>query len=310
MKGSIHNIGTNHWAVMFDLLADPKVLDPKTGKPKRRQKRVVVRGTEQDAAKKLNELVGSVHRNEFVEPSKLTVGEWLTEWLDKVIRLKSKNTYKTFHHRATMRIIPRIGDKRLQALRASDLLAFFEELTADGLAPASVKQIHGLIRSALNVAVEDELLTKNVAAGLRKRLPKVQHTADEVAANCWTLDQAKAFISVAKQECPRDAAFFALALDSGARRGELFGLKWADIDLDKGRISIKRQLLDPGTRKKRSLRGTTTKPEWGPTKTRRPRTVDIGAETVRLLREHKRTQAELKMRNRSRLQRPRRGVRA
>lgn len=86
----------------------------------------------------------------------------------------------------------------------------------------------------------------------------------------------------------RPAAFYALALVSGTRKGELCGLHWSDLDLDAGKMTIVQQLLAPGP-----------DPAFGPTKTGRPRRVSLASETVDLLRVHKRHQAEIKLANRT-----------
>jgi integrase len=74
-------------------------------------------------------------------------------------------------------------------------------------------------------------------------------------------------------------------LDSGARKAELQGLRWSDIDLETGALRIERQFLQDAR-------------TFGPTKTGKTRTLDLSAETVALLCEHRRTQAELKLANR------------
>jgi integrase len=81
---------------------------------------------------------------------------------------------------------------------------------------------------------------------------------------------------------------FALALDSGMRRGELGGLQWSDLDWQKGTVRVQRTLLSRGR-----------VPEYGLPKTKAGiRTIDLSAETLALLKVHKQAQAELKMRNR------------
>jgi integrase len=92
----------------------------------------------------------------------------------------------------------------------------------------------------------------------------------------------------AKAAGPQPAAFYALALDSGARKGELCRLTWANLDLDGGKMRIVQQLLSPGP-----------DPVFGPTKTGRPRTVSLAPETVELLRSHRKHQRELMMANRT-----------
>jgi len=72
--------------------------------------------------------------------------------------------------------------------------------------------------------------------------------------------EARTFLAAAKAAGPRQAAFYALALDSGARKGELCGLRWTDLDLDAGKLTISGQLLKPGAA-----------PAFGPTKTGRAR---------------------------------------
>ena len=102
--------------------------------------------------------------------------------------------------------------------------------------------------------------------------------------HCWTAPEARAFLTAAKAAGPQWAAFFSLALDSGMRRGELCGLKWEDLDLDARRVTIQRQLLKAGPA-----------PTFGLPKTKAVRVVELSADTVALLRVHKRDQAEGKM---------------
>jgi integrase len=109
-----------------------------------------------------------------------------------------------------------------------------------------------------------------------------------VNQQAWAAEEARAFLAAANAAGSPPAAFYALALDSGARKGELCGLRWSDVDMAAGKIRILQQLLTPGPR-----------PVFGPTKNGRPRTVSLAAETVALLLAHKRHQARVKMANRT-----------
>jgi integrase len=84
------------------------------------------------------------------------------------------------------------------------------------------------------------------------------------------------------------AAFYHLALDTGARRAELCGLLWQDVDLDIGQVFIVRQLVKPGA-----------PPMFGPPKNGKPRTITLTPKTVELLRFHKSQQAKTKLVNRA-----------
>jgi integrase len=80
---------------------------------------------------------------------------------------------------------------------------------------------------------------------------------------------ARRFIAAAKELQPQPAAFYTLALDSGARKGELCGLKWTDIDLDAGTVAIVRQLIKPSPQS-----------VFGPLKNGESRTISIAPETT------------------------------
>src|SRR5262249_11241149 len=86
---------------------------------------------------------------------------------------------------------------------------------------------------------------------------------------------------------PQMSTFYTLALDSGARKAELCGLLWHDVDLDTGKITIARQLLKPGA-----------PPLFGPPKNGTPRSITLMPTTVHLLRQHKAQQAQVKLANR------------
>jgi integrase len=131
------------------------------------------------------------------------------------------------------------------------------------------------------------LVPSNIVADVETKPRRKRDKGDAARLHCWTADEARSFLDAAKAHSPQAAAFYALALDSGARKGELCGLRWADVDLEAGTIRLVQQLLKPGA-----------KPVFGPLKAGRPRTITLAAETVRLIAVHKRQQAELKMANR------------
>ena len=282
MRGSIRRRYKGTWSLILDLGYQT---DPKTGLRKRKQRWVTFRGTKQLAEKHLNELVRAAGRGEFVEKSKLTVAEWFTEWLEKAIKPPAKRpgTYRVYHHVINDKLIPAFGTLRLQELKAADLKHYY---THQQLSPSTLAQHHAIIHGALKAAVLDGLVTRNVASLVIGK-PQQRKDHDHIAGNCWEAEEARAFLAAAKAAGPQPAALFAFAIDTGARKNELCGLQWGDLDLEAGTVTIVRQLVKTGR-----------KPEFGPIKNNVPRTIDLGAETVTLLKEHKRTQAALKMRNR------------
>jgi integrase len=226
-----------------------------------------------------------------VEPSKLTLGQWLKEWLEASVKPRCRpSTYIRYHGILEHNILPAtIANIPLQKLRAAHLEAYYASMIAsDGaaLSPSTVVLHHAILHRALRKAKKDNLIPLNVAADLEGR-PRVSRHRDEAERHCWTADEARLFLKAAKAAGTQAAAFYTLALDSGLRKGELCGLRWNDVDLDVAKVRVVQQLLMPGH-----------EPIFGPTKTGKPRTVSIGTETVDLLRRHKQHQAELKMANR------------
>ena len=105
-------------------------------------------------------------------------------------------------------------------------------------------------------------------------------------AHCWTAEDAQRFLRVVPTTGPQMTAFYHLALDTGARRDELCGLLWQDVDLKRGQIAIVRQLIKPGA-----------PPQFGPPKNGTLCTITLTPKTVDILRQHKDQQAQVKLAN-------------
>ena len=120
MRGSIKKRYEGSWSLILELGYQP---DPKTGAMKRKQKWITFRGNQRQAEKKLAELVNAHNNNELVEPSKVTVGEWLLEWVDKAIKppKKRQGTYNVYRRLIEKNLIPALGAVRLQQLKALDI---------------------------------------------------------------------------------------------------------------------------------------------------------------------------------------------
>ncbi len=282
MRGSLKQRYEGSWSLILDLGYE---VDPVTGKQKRRQKWITVRGTKRDAERKLAELVHRADSGTFVEPNKVTVGDWLDAWLEKAIKppRRTLRAYETYKSVINKHLKPKLGAIRLQELRAIDVERYHAEL---GLAPATGEKHHAILNSALKAAVRADLIQRNVAT-LAENKPHAPEGHEDVLANVWEAHEAKQFLTAARAAGPQPAAFYSLALDSGARKAELCGLRWADLEFPKGRVMVQRQLVKPGST-----------PIYGPVKNKTPRAIELASETVELLRRHRQHQAELKLRNR------------
>lgn len=283
MRGSIIRRGPKRFALVFDA---GHALDPKTGQLKRRQKWVTFRGTLKQAEAKLAGLVDAAGNGNFIEPSKLTLVAYLRDWHGKaVVPYRRPETARIYQSMIETHVAPSaIAHVPLQKLRTTDLEAFYAGVK---LKASSCGVLHAVLHRALKTAVRDRLITANPASAVEHRPRASKDHSESARQHCWTASEAKTFIKAAEQHGPQAAAFYRLAIDCGARKSELLGLTWADLDLDAGgTVRIARQLDAVGP-----------PPVWGVTKTGRARTVTLGAETISRLKAHKRSQAAVKLAN-------------
>ncbi len=192
-------------------------------------------------------------------------------------RLRTCETYASVIAR---HLKPHLGHFRLCDLRASHLQAYYQ---GSSLSLATLEQHHTILFSALKAAQKQDLIPRN-AADLVIGKPRAKESHEDVQHHCWTAEEAKKFLDAAKQAGPQPAAFYAVALDSGARKAELCGLKWEDLDLEKRTMAVVRQLVKAGPT-----------PLFGPPKNGKPRTIDLNDTTVELLRRHKAAQAQQRL---------------
>ena len=177
-----------------------------------------------------------------------TVGSWLEVWMENYAKIKLRpSTFKTSQGFLKNHIKPQIGGIPLADLTSLDLQRFYKHLLdggrvdrieakkkPKGLAPKTVRNIHQMIGSAYNLAMEQKLVTRNPTQGCA--LPKVEHKEMKTL----TADQLSAFFQEARDSGVYELYYLDLA--TGLRRGELLGLKWTDVDLDRGVLKIQRAI--------------------------------------------------------------------
>jgi len=168
-------------------------------------------------------------------------------------------------------------------VKSADIKPFYLELKVSASTQA---KYHSILHSALKAATLEGLVSRNATA-LVVGKPQARTHHEDIRLNCWTADEARAFLSAARAEGAQPAAFYTLALETGMRKAELCGLKWSDVDLEAGKVQAVRQLIVPGEQ-----------PVFDRPKNGQPRTIDIGAGTVQLVKAHRSHQAEIKMKNR------------
>jgi integrase len=144
-------------------------------------------------------------------------------------------TWAEYRSKAEHHLIPAIGHVNLQKLTTAMLNALYTDLLERGTGPRTVQYVHATIRKALNDAVRQGLLVRNPA--LHATPPKVHRRELQT----WTAQQLRRFLDTVQAE--RLHAAWRVAALTGMRRGEVLGLRWADIDLDQGWLSVRQALI-------------------------------------------------------------------
>jgi integrase len=214
------------------------VVDPTTGR-----RRQLTKGgfrTKREAQAALNEAMAALRSGTFVEPSRLTLGAFLTEqWLPTVRAAVRPTTWTTYHIYAEAQVLPALGHVPLQALTAAHLNRLYADLAEHGrrdgrggLKPKSVRHVHVLLHKALNDAVRWGLVARNVAdAADPPRIPRRER-------GVWSTEELRAFLKATSED--RLAAMWLLFATTGMRRSELLGLPWQAVDLEAqpGRLAV------------------------------------------------------------------------
>ena len=290
-QGHIRQQGKASWELKFDLRRDPL-----TGR--RITKYATFRGTKRKAQEELTRLLA--HRNEgtYVDPTKMTLAEYLRHWLTADIdrRVAARTAAR---HRGIVEnnIIPRLGHVPMRRLTAVHIEGFEAELqregwmkrrrqpkAANGEVPAStekrglsaqtVQHVHRTLSQALAHAVRLEVLFKNPAQQVKPPKPNRHEIKilgkDEIGELLKAAKGTPLYLPVL------------VAVTTGLRRGELLGLRWSDLDLNAGTLTVHQSM----ERVKGEIAFKAPK-----TKTSR-RSITLPAITVQAMQEHRVEQAE------------------
>ncbi len=243
--------------------------DPLTGNP--RQATRTIHGTRKQADSALAEFVRDLTRGNLSTDAS-TVEEYLDRWLDHVAVSKSPTTVRGYRGKIK-RIDVKLGQVQLSKLTAQHLDRAYRQWLDEGLHPTSVHHLHGVMSAALNQAVKwgivPTAVSKQASPPPLRLQPKVIPGPEVVQ---------RLIASAEGHGQPVLAAAIAIAATTGARRGELLGTRWSDIDFDAGILHIRRAIKhDDG-------------PGWviGSTKTHAGRRIALDAFSVRVLKEHRR----------------------
>jgi integrase len=231
MSGHVRQRGQKgQWYAVLD------VIDPVTGKRKRRWQKLENCKGKRDAEKACERLIAQRDDGTYLEPHKTTIAEFLDRWLDHIRSTVAPRTHERYAEIARKNLAPLIGQARLSELKPIQISTAYSKALRDGttgkgaLSPRSVLHMHRVLKQALKQAVRWELLSRNPADAVDA--PKV----DRAPINTLDVPQTAALIDAVRGH--RVFIPTLLAALCGLRRGEIAALRWRNVDLDKASLSI------------------------------------------------------------------------
>lgn len=269
-------------------------VDPGTGRQKRR---TFTGSTQKEVRERMQAAAVAVNENDFFEPGKITLREWFETWLSDYMSAVKPLTVQQYRSMAETHIFPALGAVQLSKLTAPQLQKFYNQLAIDGkmkkqknkktgktesvksgepLSAKSIKNIHGILSKALNVAVDQGLIKNNVAE--RTTIPKV--LKQEIQP--LTEEQQKAFLAALENHDYR--FIFTVILFTGLREGEAVGLSWDCINWEKKTLKVYRQL--------QRIPGQWSEYRFVPLKNSKPRNIKLSPYIIGILRSQRAKQSE------------------
>ena len=239
------------------------------------KRKSVYGSTRQEVAEKLRTAIAERDGGLAFDAENLTLAEYLNRWLaDSVRGSVARSTFERYEQLCRIHIGPAIGGVELKKLTPVHIQGLYRAKLDEGLGLRSVEYIHTTLNKALKQAVKWQLVSRNVAEAVTA--PKARKR------EMLTLDreQTRRLLLTAKGE--RLETLYVLAVTAGLRQGELLGLRWTDIDLETGTLTVKR-----------SLRHGKDGPYYTEGKRDRSRRrVELGPSTTAALKAHRKRQNE------------------
>ncbi|HEX5082818.1 MAG TPA: tyrosine-type recombinase/integrase [Blastocatellia bacterium] len=266
-RGQIIKRGKNKYVVRITMT------NGATGKRKTCNKTIY--GPKKDAEKYKTAVLREIDLGVFVEPSRMTVNQYLDKWLEAAAKPRLRErTYNDYVDMMRRYVRNALGATRLDSLKPLDIQTLYGEMQAR-LSPRIIRYTHSILSSALKQAVMWGMLSRNPAEFVE--LPKMAKRE----MDALTAEEVGKLLKASEGD--RHAIIFAFAVATGMRPEEYLGLQWRDVDLQKGTATIQRALIwrkgggwyydDPKTPQSR-------------------RTIPLPASIVKQLSAHKVKQAE------------------
>ncbi len=185
-----------------------------------------------------------------LRPEKTTFAEFVEKYLEVKRNVLSPNTLVFYEMIIRTELMPMFGAMKLREIRTYHVQQFIQYLATEkkrndgvegGISASTVRRYTTVLRSILTLAYKLEYTDDDVGSSRRIEFPKEASTELEV----YTLEEVKEIMQALESEPTNIRALVEMAIFTGMRRGEIVGLKWADIDFENQKLSVKRSIYKP-----------------------------------------------------------------
>lgn len=274
-EGSIELLPDGRWRAILSLGVE-MVDDPdRPGLRKEKRKRRKFYGkTKREALNKLREAQQQAAIGQLAGDVKLTLGQWADRWLELKQGSIQHGTWRRYRDVVETHLKPRLATVPLVKLATLHVEELYAAMKKGGVSGSEQRRAGNYLATIIRAGVRRGLCVRNPVGDVPK--PK----AEPVEFRVWSDEQVRAFLAAAVGS-PQEALFW-LAIDAGPRPGELYGLHWPQVDLERARVSFVQSLELDAAGSECKLKDTKT--ETG------RRTVTITPATVGKLKEHRERQ--------------------
>lgn len=245
-EGSIYQRKDGRWTAMVNL-------GWQNGK---RVRKSYYGATRKEVQDQLTKALSALQNGLPLTSDKATLGRHLKWWLDEVVKRTNRpSTYRSYEQLVRLHIEPLLGGTALAKLTNQQVRTFLNAKQDSGLSSRTVQYLHAVLRKSLNVALKDQMVTRNVVSQVDP--PRV--AVKEVQP--LTPDEARRLIRAVEGD--RLQALFTVAVSLGLRQGEALALRWQDVNLDAGKLRVRYTLQRFTPRKKTSSNGVASQDTAG-----------------------------------------------
>jgi integrase len=196
-----------------------------------------VHGTEKDVRLRQLEIQKAHEDGSWAKPDKLTFVSFFETWLAQRRGLGTITRSSEVHYAGMVKhAVAAFGGERLQRVNGGMILAVYQKMLAAGIQPSSVRQLHRVLRTVLSDARKAKLISVHPMENIKA--PKVRKSPAPKALDGPAI---RKLLDGVRGNWKEDIVF--LALGTGLRRGELCGLRWCDVDLERGQLCIDGQVV-------------------------------------------------------------------